>query len=87
MLSWFNKVIFTCTVCGTRQRIPLRRIHFFERFHSLNEGQAILILCPKCYEGLQTPSPYRTHNGNDIAVDHENPPKSAFVHGVLPGSP
>jgi hypothetical protein len=87
MLHWFKKVNFACNVCGARQRIPLRRIHFFERFHGLDTGQAVLILCPNCYEGLQIPGPYRTHNGHDIDVPPENPPKNAFVHGVLPGSP
>ena len=87
MLSWFKKVTYTCQACGTIQRIPLRRIHFFERFHELHSGEAVLIHCPSCYEGLQIPAPYRTHTGHRVEVDPSNPPKNAFIHGVLPGSP
>ena len=87
MLSWFKKVIFTCHVCGARQRIPLRRVHFFERFHELENGEALLIRCPTCFEGLQTPTAYSTHTGHSVAVDPEKPPKNAFIHEVLPGSP
>ena len=31
MFGLFQKVTYTCTACGARQRIPRRRIHFFER--------------------------------------------------------
>lgn len=57
----FSNVTYTCHHCGARQRIPLRRVHFFERFHQLVHGQAVLIACPVCGHGVQTPSPYRTH--------------------------
>ena len=87
MLSWFKKVLFTCTYCGTQQRIPLRRIHFFERFHELENGEALLIQCPICDLGLQIPTPYTTHTGHIVEVDPKKPPKNAFVHSVLPGSP
>jgi hypothetical protein len=76
----FKKVTYTCRLCGARQRIPLRRIHFFEWFHELEHGEAVLIACPKCLEGLQTPSPYRTHTDHQVKVDPENPPKNAYVH-------
>ena len=87
MFRWFKRVIFTCTDCGTCQRIPLRRIHFFERFHELEKGEALLIQCPICGNGLQTPTHYTTHTGHAIEVDPRKPPKNAFVHRVLPGSP
>lgn len=87
MLRWFKRVLFTCTHCGVHQRIPLRRIHFFERFHELEHGEALLIQCPICGEGLQTPGPYTTHTGHTVEVDPNKPPKNAFIHGVLPGSP
>lgn len=80
MLTWFRKVAFTCTHCGSRQRIPLRRVHFFERFHDLRNGEAVLIRCPKCAVGLQIPSPYTTHTGHGVAVDPSNPPGEAFIH-------
>lgn len=86
MWTGFKKVNFTCTACGARQRIPLRRIHFFEKFHQLESGQPVLILCPHCYEGLQIPTSYRTHDGYRVDVDPEDPPKDAFIHGVLPGA-
>ena len=86
MWTWFRKVNFTCTTCGTRQRIPLRRIHFFEKVNRLDPGQPLLILCPKCYEGLQTPTSYRTHTGHQVDVDPDSPPKDAFIHAVLPGT-
>lgn len=81
MLGWFKKVIYTCEACGTRQRIPLRRIHFFERFQGLRRGQAVLILCPKCGEGLQIPTPYTTHTGHSVSIDPKNPLKNAVIHG------
>ena len=28
----FSRVTYTCNHCGMNQRIPLRRVHFFERF-------------------------------------------------------
>lgn len=81
MFARFKKVIYTCQDCGARQRIPLRRIHFFERFHELNRGQAVLILCPICGDGLQIPTPYTTHTGNSVTVDPKNPLKNAVIHG------
>ena len=81
MLGWFKKVIYICQACGARQRIPLRRIHFFERFNGLHNGQAVLILCPNCGEGLQTPTPYKTHTGHSVTIDPENPLENAVVHG------
>ncbi|MCP3959195.1 MAG: hypothetical protein GY719_15200 [bacterium] len=87
MISWFKKVIYTCQACGVVQRIPLRRVHFFERFHELDGGEAVLIHCPSCGGGLQIPTPYRTHTGQIVEVDPEKPPRNAFIHGVLPGSP
>lgn len=80
MFGWFKRVIYTCGACGTQQQIPLRRIHFFERFHGLCKGQAVLILCPKCGEGLQIPTPYTTHTGHLAAIDPENPLKNAVIH-------
>ena len=87
MLSWFKKVTFTCNHCGARQRIPLRRIHFFERFHALEKGEPLLIGCPSCGRGLQIPTFYTSHTGHPVAVDPQRPPKNAFIHRVLPGSP
>jgi RNase P subunit RPR2 len=81
MMGWFQKVIYTCQACGAQQRIPLRRIHFFERFHELQDGQAVLILCPICGEGLQIPTPYRGHAGHSVTIDPEKPLKNAVVHG------
>ena len=81
MFGWFKKVIYTCQACGARQRIPLRRIHFFERFHELHEGQAVLILCPICGDGLQIPTAYTTHAGHSVTIDPENPLKNAVIHG------
>jgi hypothetical protein len=76
----FGKVHFTCGHCGARQRIPLRRIHAFERFQGLEHGEAVLIACPGCRHGLQMPTPYHTHNGITIDVDPQRPPENAFVH-------
>jgi len=81
MIGWFKKVIYTCQACGTQQRIPLRRILFFERFHELHDGRAVLIVCPICGEGIQIPTPYRNRAGKSVAVDPENPLRHAFVHG------
>lgn len=78
----FTKVTYTCNRCAARQRIPLRRVHFFERFHDLNTGQPVLIACPHCENGVQCPSPYRTHSGHSVIVDPARPPKNAFVHGL-----
>lgn len=80
-LRWlFSKVTYTCQHCGATQRIPLRRLHAFERFHRLDHGEALLILCPQCRQGLQMPSPYRSHTGHHVAVDPDNPPESAHIH-------
>lgn len=82
-LRWlFAKVTYACTRCDAVQRIPLRRVHFFERFHDLNEGQPVLIACPHCHHGVQCPSPYRTHTGHQVTVDPRKPPRNAFVHGL-----
>ena len=81
MFGWFKKVIYTCQACGTHQRIPLRRVHFFERFHDLQDGQAVLILCPECGQGLQIPTMYTTHTGHSVNVDLENPTQNAVIHG------
>ncbi len=80
MMTWFRKVLFTCTYCGAAQRIPLRRIHFFERFHRLCQGQAVLIRCPQCGLGLQIPGPYRSHTRYEVNIDPKNLPQNAFVH-------
>jgi hypothetical protein len=83
LLSWlFTKVTYTCTFCQAVQTIPLRRIHVFERFHSLAEGQPVLIKCPQCRQGTQYPSPYRSHTGQLVAVDSAVPPKNAFIHDL-----
>jgi len=87
MFNWFKKVIYTCRACGIEQRIPLRRVHFFERIQRLENGEAVLIQCPSCYAGLQIPTPYRTHTGHLVEVDPEKLPREAFIHGVLPGLP
>ena len=76
----FSRVTYTCHHCGVSQRIPLRRIHFFERFHELDHGEAVLILCPECRHGVQTPSDYRSHTGHTVTVDPHNPPANAVVH-------
>lgn len=76
----FQRVTYTCRPCGARQRIPLRRIHFFERFHELDRGQPVLIRCPVCGEGVQMPSPYRTRTGLRVDVDPENVPRNAVIH-------
>jgi uncharacterized OB-fold protein len=75
----FRKVTFTCSHCGVRQRIPLRRVHFFERFHGLTQGQILLIACPVCGEGLQIPTPYCTHTGHDVHFDPDHP-ENAVIH-------
>lgn len=78
-LRWlFEKVLFTCGHCGARQRIPLRRVHFFERFHGLTHGEVVLIACPLCGEGLQIPAPYRTHTGHDTQFDPDHPEKTVI---------
>ena len=80
LLRLLTKVIYTCTFCGTVQTIPLRRIHVFERFNRLAEGQAVLIGCPKCHQGVQYPSPYRSHTGKLVVVDPTNPAKNSYLH-------
>jgi hypothetical protein len=82
LLAWFSKVIYSCTACCATQRIPLRRVHAFERFYDLTEGQPVLILCPICHEGLQCPSPYSSHTNRLVTVDPRNPPKNSFVHAL-----
>ena len=84
MLTWFRKVTFTCTHCAVAQAIPLRRVHFFERFHDLRSGEPVLIRCPKCAVGLQIPSPYTTHTGLAVAVNPATPPREAFIHEPFP---
>jgi RNase P subunit RPR2 len=82
MFRWlFSKVTFTCTHCGARQRIPLRRVHFFERFHGLTRGQVVLIRCPDCRNGLQMPTPYQTHTGQETRFDPDNPQNAIIHHG------
>jgi len=82
LLAWFSKVTYSCTACDATQRIPLRRVHAFERFYGLTEGQPVLIQCPKCLEGLQCPSPYRSHTSHLVTVDPSHPPKNAFIHAL-----
>ena len=83
LLSWlFTKVTYTCTSCETVQTIPVRRLHVFERFHGLAEGQPVLIKCPQCRQGMQYPSPYRSHTGQLVAVDPAEPPKNSFIHDL-----
>lgn len=83
LLIWlFTKVTYTCIACNGVQRIPLRRVHTFERFNDLTEGQPVLIQCPRCHEGLQCPSSYRSHTGHFITIDPSNPPKNAFIHAL-----
>ena len=77
---WFSKVTYTCTFCDAVQTIPLRRIHVFERFHDLKEGQPVLIRCPHCSQDVQCPSSYHSHTGHLVVVDPKNRPKNAFVH-------
>lgn len=80
LTRWFAKVTYSCTVCHAVQRIPLRRVHIFERFHGLHSGEPVLILCPHCGEGLQCPSSYRSHAGHPVTVDPQDPPDNAFLH-------
>lgn len=80
MLNWFCKVIFTCNRCAATQRIPLRRIHFFERFHELHDRRVLLIRCPECRIGLQIPAPYRSSSGRLLSPNPESPTKDAFIH-------
>jgi hypothetical protein len=83
LLTWvFTRITYTCTFCEVVQTIPLRRIHMFERFHGLDQGQAVLIHCPECRQGVQCPSPYRSHTGHLVAIDPANPPKNAFIHDL-----
>jgi hypothetical protein len=83
LLRWlFSTVTYTCHHCRARQRISLRRIHLFERFHHLEHGEAMLMLCPHCQNGLQTPSDYRTHTGHIVTVGPNNPPNNAFIHAL-----
>lgn len=69
----FSRVTYACTHCGARQRIPLRRVHVFERFHHLDDGQVVLIDCPHCAEGVQIPSPYPSHTCQHVHFDPEHP--------------
>ncbi len=78
----FGRVTYTCTHCDAVQRIPLRRVHAFERFHDLKQGEPVLILCPICQKGLQCPSAYRSHTDYLVSVDPLHPPKNAFVHDL-----
>ena len=80
MGNFFCKVTYTCVRCGAIQRIPLRRIHFFERFHGMEHGEPLLIGCPNCGEGLQFPTPYRTHNGHEVRLEPDRPPSNAVIH-------
>lgn len=80
MISWFKNVTFICNNCEATQMIPLRRIHFFERFHELRQGQPVLIMCPTCQEGLQIPGSYRTHTGFSVDIDPQNIPRESFIH-------
>lgn len=83
LLVWlFARVTYSCTLCDAVQRIPLRRVHAFERFYALDEGQSVLIQCPQCHQGLQCPSPYRSYTGHLITIDPKNPPKNAFIHAL-----
>jgi uncharacterized protein YlaI len=83
LFGWLSpKVTYTCSFCEAVQTIPVRRVHVFERFHGLEEGQPVLIRCPKCRQGVQCPSPYRTHTGHLVAVDPTEPPQNAFIHEV-----
>ena len=83
LLHWlFAKVTYVCTYCKAVQIIPLRRVHMFERFHGLEEGQPVLIHCPKCRQGVQCPSPYRSHAGHFVVVDPATPPKNAYIHDL-----
>ncbi len=80
MLAWvFSKVVYTCDHCAARQRIPLRRVHAFERYHGLTRSEVVLIACPECREGLQIPTPYRTHTGQELRFDPDNP-DHAVIH-------
>jgi hypothetical protein len=83
MFSWFRKVTFTCNHCCVVQRIPLRRVHFFERFHELGNGQPVLIRCPQCVDGLQIPNAYTSHTGHSVLVDPRDPPREAFIHEAV----
>ena len=78
--SLFRNVTYTCHLCRARQRIPLRRVHFFERFHQLVNGEPLLIACPACGEGLQTPSSYRTHTGQLVDISPYAVPDNAVIH-------
>jgi hypothetical protein len=77
----FRKVTYTCHSCRARQRIPLRRVHFFERFHQLEQGEPLLIACPTCGAGLQIPSRYRTHTGYVVEITASALPDNAVIHG------
>jgi hypothetical protein len=85
MLAWFRirRITFTCNHCGAVQRIPLRRVHAFERFHGIVEGQAVLIRCPQCIRGLQIPVPYTTHTGHSVEIDPTNPSSEALIHEAV----
>jgi hypothetical protein len=78
--GWFSRVTYKCTFCKAVQTIPLRRIHVFERFHGLDQGQPVLIRCPQCRRGVQCPSSYHSHTGHLVVIDPERQPKNAFVH-------
>lgn len=81
--TWlFAKVTYTCTSCEAVQRIPVRRVHVFERFHGLADGQPVLIQCPTCHDGVQYPSSYRSHTGHLVAIDPRNPPENVFLHAL-----
>lgn len=75
-----SKVTYRCTFCEAVQMIPVRRIHVFERFYGLDEGQPVLIRCPHCRQGVQCPSPYHSHTGHLVVIDPKDQPKNTFVH-------
>ena len=81
LFRWLlTKITYTCTFCGVVQTIPLRRIHMVERFYRLDEGQPVLIRCPKCHQGVQCLSPYRSHTDHPVVVEPTKPPKNSYLH-------
>lgn len=54
---WFTKVTYTCTFCQAVQTIPVRRIHVFERFHGLDEGQPVAHPLPEMSSRRAMPFP------------------------------
>jgi hypothetical protein len=72
-MGWFfKKVRFECNACGNVVTIPLRRVHDFEMFVELEDGQALLMECHDCHQGVMIPGLYTKRSGRPVLVDPQN---------------